>query len=85
MKGIQKFHTSVTPRVGGLSVFISFFFGLMFLEGTSFMLWSILGISSVLCFLGGIYEDLYKNTSTKLRILLTFLSGVTLLPFLITL
>ena len=76
IKGVQKFHTSKTPRIGGVSLAVAFITGALTLDGDILNLWLILGISSIPCFFGGLYEDLNKNTSTKIRIILTFLSGI---------
>ena len=74
--GIQKFHTSKTPRIGGISVAFAFLGGFFFIDNSIFGLWVIIAISSIPCFFGGLFEDLFKNASTKIRISLTFMSGI---------
>jgi UDP-N-acetylmuramyl pentapeptide phosphotransferase/UDP-N-acetylglucosamine-1-phosphate transferase len=68
LNGVQKFHTSLVPRVGGVAVFISFFLGLWFsplsAHGNIFIL---LLIASFPVFLGGMLEDLTAKISPLTR------------------
>ena len=76
INGVQKFHKSKTPRIGGIALAFAFLTAFLFIDNDIFNLWTILGISSIPCFFGGLFEDLFKNASTKIRISLTFLSGI---------
>lgn len=65
-------HTGEVPRVGGLSIFLSFF--MVFLFRVSHF-WGIFFVSFMV-FLVGFIEDIKKNISPKLRLLILFLISI---------
>lgn len=80
--GPQKFHTSSTPRIGGLGIFI----GLLVPLGTLLFRNDDLAIScfylmlaSLPVFIAGLTEDLTKVAGIKWRLLSGFLSGIAFL------
>jgi UDP-N-acetylmuramyl pentapeptide phosphotransferase/UDP-N-acetylglucosamine-1-phosphate transferase len=63
----------MVPRVGGVSVFLSFYFGLWLLSDNldiSYVMW----IAPLPVFIAGIYEDLTGKVSPFARIMFAFLS-----------
>ena len=66
LQGDQKFHTIPTPRVGGISVFFSFFLGLWLLPQGEDLFVALL-FSSLPLFIGGMTEDLSANVSPLVR------------------
>lgn len=66
----QNFHTSTTPRAGGLGI----------LFGMSLLLVSAFGLqlipSILFAFLSGIFEDFHNSLSPKLRLLLQFVAAL---------
>ena len=75
IKGVQKFHTKPTPRLGGLALYITFIFNTI-LTNEYQELWIMIMLSSVPVFLSGFLEDLFGNISPKYRLLAAFLSGL---------
>lgn len=76
---IQKFHTSLVPRVGGISVFLGILCGLLFSSAISVNSISqsfYLLCASVPAFLIGFLEDLTKRVGVKWRLLATCLSAI---------
>jgi len=79
ISGIQKFHTTVVPRIGGALVFLGIISGVLiryfspdiraFNEGV------ILIIAAIPAFIGGFIEDLTKRVGVKMRLFLTALSA----------
>ena len=74
-KGVQKFHSTPTPRIAGIPVFISFFTGLWFALGASEWL-LFLFLVSLPVFVGGLVEDIAACVSPFKRLLITSLSIV---------
>ena len=73
--GVQKFHSSPTPRIGGISIFISFLISI-YLIGNDYKTFQFLIFISVLpAFLIGVIEDIKRNINPNYRLLATFLSG----------
>lgn len=84
-EGVQKFHTSPTPRIGGLGVFVGFLaFSLVsFWAGKPFgkdLLLLVLVAFPV--FLTGIIEDFTKKVTPRSRLLAAFISGILAVFFL---
>ncbi|WP_448583380.1 glycosyltransferase family 4 protein [Thermocrinis sp.] len=84
-KGVQKFHKELTPRVGGLAIFIACLFSGMFLTifgkpfGKEFL---ILFAISFPVFIAGFAEDITKKVSPKVRLFSAFVSGILAVVFL---
>ncbi|KAA0257638.1 glycosyltransferase [Deferribacter autotrophicus] len=75
--GPQKFHHRPTPRIGGLSIFVSFMImSILLYIKFSNMEFVYLLIASIPAFLGGILEDITKKVSAKKRLLATMFSGL---------
>jgi len=82
LSGIQKYHTVPVPRIGGLAIFLgltlSFWLLSLSLEATGVRR-AYLGfvlLAALPVFIGGLAEDLTKRVSTRLRLLLAFLSAM---------
>lgn len=76
--GPQRFHTSPTPRLGGIGIFMALFaaVGLAFLKGDAFKReLLLLSLASLPAFLGGLLEDFLGKLSPKLRLFLIWCSG----------
>jgi len=69
-KGYQKYHTFPTPRLGGVGIYISSFVGLI-----SSNIFLKLIFSSSLAFVSGIFSDINKELSPKVRILFISISA----------
>jgi UDP-GlcNAc:undecaprenyl-phosphate/decaprenyl-phosphate GlcNAc-1-phosphate transferase len=70
---VQKFHTNIVPRIGGIGVFLSFYSGLWLLGDDidiSYVIW----IAPLPVFIAGICEDLTGKVSPLVRIISAFLS-----------
>lgn len=66
--GVQKFHDSLTPRIGGVAVFASFFSGLYFLPISLNMYLSILA-ASLPIFIAGLVEDISAKVTPFVRMI----------------
>ncbi|PAF44066.1 MraY family glycosyltransferase [Helicobacter sp. 11S02629-2] len=68
----QRFHSTPTPRVGGLGIFIGFLlFGtLLFFNIPIFTVFVYSIIGGIIVFISGLIEDFKGNLSPKLRLLL---------------
>ena len=62
---VQSSHRLPTPRIGGLAVILGVFLGAFTLDATTFNLVSLLAISALPVFLGGLGEDVGLNVSAK--------------------
>ena len=67
-EGVQKFHQTPTPRIGGIALAAGFLVGWMFLETEAQRLfgWLCLAGSPVLIF--GLLEDIFANVSVRRRL-----------------
>ena len=78
LEGIQKFHASPVPRIGGLPIFIAIGCALIprwtnDLNVASFT--TLLLVSAFPCFLMGLLEDLTKKIGAKERLVATMVSA----------
>ena len=73
--GVQKFHSSPTPRLGGVAIFIVFLFSIFFLFEFKGIYFLIL-LSSLPTFFLGLLEDLFRNINPRKRLLAAFFSGI---------
>ena len=81
--GIQKFHTTKTPRIGGVAIIFGVICGLLFTVSPSNSTFFLLfGLSAAPVFLAGIWEDLTKIVQPKVRLIMAFFSGVIFLTVL---
>lgn len=74
--GVQKVHTSPTPRIGGISIIAGFFASLFFLDGEARDLWLLIGVAGFPAFACGLAEDITKKVSVKWRLFVTVGSGL---------
>ena len=72
--GVQKFHHQPTPHVGGLSVFLSFFFGSFLLPPDLQNIAMPIFLVSSPVFLIGLIEDLSAKVSPLTRLIFIFLA-----------
>ncbi len=87
-QGIQKIHTDVTPRVGGVSIFVGAIFGWYVAPANYFggMFWTLL-VASIPAFFFGFLEDITNRVSVSIRLLATMVCsflGYALTDFSIT-
>ena len=77
LEGDQKFHKKPVPRIGGISVFISFVCGMLllsfYIKDISYPL--VFVASATPIFLAGLVEDITGSVSAMNRLLLTVLSS----------
>lgn len=74
--GVQKFHTSPTPRIGGIPVFISLALMSLCLDAPATAILRPLMIAAVPAFIAGLSEDFSKRVSVRSRFVATMLSGL---------
>lgn len=75
-QGVQKFHCSPTPRVGGIAIYVAIVVAWMLIGGRDEnKLLSTLLLAGMPALLGGLTEDVTKRVSVRSRLLLTMGSG----------
>lgn len=79
ISGIQKFHTSPVPRIGGLSILLGLFvaFVIRYFQNSEvgiFGLWLL--VCCLPAFIFGFAEDLTKQIGVKVRLLATIISAI---------
>lgn len=83
LAGVQKFHVTPTPRIGGVPVFSGFIAGaVVYGLQSDFAEIGLLLLAALPVFVAGLLEDLTKRVSPMVRLLAAFLSaglGVVLL------
>jgi UDP-N-acetylmuramyl pentapeptide phosphotransferase/UDP-N-acetylglucosamine-1-phosphate transferase len=75
-KGIQKFHVSATPRVGGISIFLGSVAALLAASEDIKALFQPIVVASIPAFAFGLLEDLTKRVGITARLAACLLSGV---------
>lgn len=75
-QGIQKFHTTPTPRVGGIPIFAALLASQSWLVEPLQSQLSVLLLGALPAFAFGLAEDLTKRVSVMTRLLATMASGV---------
>ncbi|THC40494.1 glycosyltransferase [Massilia sp. Mn16-1_5] len=75
-RGIQKFHSVPTPRIGGLAIMLGLIFACMVSSVTQQALLGPLLAAAAPAFLFGIAEDLTRRVSIGARLVATMASGV---------
>lgn len=73
--GVQKLHTTPTPRIGGLAVACGAVVGWAALDGERAAMWATLCLCMVPAFASGLLEDLTKRVGVAVRLAATLLSG----------
>jgi UDP-N-acetylmuramyl pentapeptide phosphotransferase/UDP-N-acetylglucosamine-1-phosphate transferase len=74
-RGVQKLHTTPTPRIGGLALVCGAAVGWAVLDGAAAALWAALCFCLVPAFVSGLLEDLTKRGGVALRLSATLASG----------
>lgn len=75
-RGIQKFHSVPTPRIGGLSIMLGLLFAYAFSTPSQQHLLGPLLAAAAPAFLFGIAEDMTRRVSIGARLVATMASGV---------
>ena len=75
-EGVQKFHTSPTPRVGGIAIAFGVVAGYLFTGDDSQSLLGPLILAGIPAFAFGLLEDVTKRVSVRTRLLATMACGV---------
>ena len=78
MQGVQKFHHSAVPRIGGLAIFIGLATALFYrwnINKEVAFFATVLLLSAGPCFLAGLVEDLTKKVGVKERLMACFISA----------
>ncbi|MCB6182785.1 glycosyltransferase [Leeia sp. TBRC 13508] len=79
LNGVQKFHVHPVPRIGGISLFIAMlaiWVVQLVKQAPSSREFSLLLLSSLPAFLGGLIEDVTKKVGVLHRLVLTMLAAV---------
>ncbi len=74
--GVQKFHVSPTPRVGGVAMVVALITGWLLLENGVRQLFGLMLLAGIPAFGAGFIEDLTNKVSVGKRLLATMLSGL---------
>jgi len=77
LEGVQKFHSTPTPRIAGIPIFVSFFIGLWFVDSLE-PSYVVLLLASLPVFFGGLIEDITAKISPTKRMVATLGSIVVL-------
>jgi UDP-N-acetylmuramyl pentapeptide phosphotransferase/UDP-N-acetylglucosamine-1-phosphate transferase len=75
IEGLQKFHSSPTPRIGGVAIFIGLIIACLFTSKPVAQLLRPMIIASLPAFAAGITEDLTKRVGVRDRLFATIISG----------
>ena len=74
--GPQKFHSVLTPRVGGIAIFIGLIVGWMFAPQPLSQLLGPILIAGLPVFVTGVIEDISKTVSPSKRLLAALVTGI---------
>lgn len=75
-EGAQKFHTTPTPRIGGVALMTAVVAAWYASDKATGMLLGLMLVASLPAFISGLLEDFTKNVGVKERLLATMLSGL---------
>ena len=73
--GPQKFHIALTPRVGGIAIFIGLIVGWMFAPPSLSQLLGPILIAGLPVFVTGVIEDISKTVSPSKRLMAAFVTS----------
>lgn len=76
--GVQKFHDAPTPRIGGMSLLAGLLAALVVLDDAAAGLLGLVLLCAAPAFFSGLFEDLTKTVTPRLRLLAALLSGALL-------
>lgn len=71
LKGAQKYHTHPVPRLGGIGIYLGVIFGTFYLK-----IFNLLNFSALPAFISGVFSDINKELSPKIRLFLISLSAI---------
>lgn len=74
--GVQKFHQTLTPRIGGISIITGFFVAWFFMEGETREIWGLVGLAGLPALLFGLTEDITQKVGVRTRLLATIAAGL---------
>lgn len=74
--GVQKFHITPTPRIGGAAIMAGLWLAMLVLPQPQQALFLPVLVAALPAFLFGLAEDLTRNVSVRARLLATMASGV---------
>lgn len=75
-RGIQKLHSTPTPRVGGAAVAVAVLVGGALLTGEAQTFWWLWALAAMPAFVAGLTEDLTKKVGVRMRLVATLVSGL---------
>jgi len=75
-RGVQKFHSAPTPRIGGLAIMLGLIVACAMSSHAQQALFTPLLVAALPAFLFGMAEDLTRRVSIGMRLLATMASGV---------
>ena len=76
LAGVQKIHSTATPRIGGIALLLGVIVAGFFLTSEAQKLWWTICLCAVPAFGSGFIEDLTKKVGAKWRLLATVLAGL---------
>lgn len=79
LSGVQKFHTTPVPRIGGIGVFVGIAAGIavcLLSEINVVMFGTLVIVAAIPAFAAGLLEDLTKKVSVSKRLFATMISAV---------
>ncbi len=76
VSGVQKFHKTPTPRIGGLALVAGYGAAAITLPASLRSLFFTVAASALFAFSAGVIEDFSKNVHSAFRFVATILSGV---------
>ena len=74
--GVQKFHTSPTPRIGGLAIALGYAALWPTVPEALRPIWALIGIAGLPALGAGLAEDLTRRVGVRARLLATMAAGV---------
>jgi len=74
--GVQKFHTTPAPRIGGVAILAGYIASWAFMGGETRTLWALIGLVGLPALVCGLAEDITKKVAVKWRLLATIGSGL---------
>jgi UDP-N-acetylmuramyl pentapeptide phosphotransferase/UDP-N-acetylglucosamine-1-phosphate transferase len=76
LTGVQKFHASPTPRIGGLALALAYAALGPVVPGELRPIWLLIGLAGLPALAAGLAEDLTRKVGVRARLLATMLAGV---------
>lgn len=76
LDGVQKFHSTPTPRIGGIALAIGFLIGWLLSTNGTRQLFGLLCLAGCPVLVLGLAEDIFKNVSVRARLFASVLAGI---------